>query len=78
MLSQKEYRKLSNLKNPSRNILWPLMMKHDKIDTIKIFCFFSKISKDFKVTIESNPLELERQINLKIKELKLEKPKWSR
>jgi uncharacterized protein (DUF2249 family) len=50
------------------------MMEVDNISSIKIFCFFSKIGKDFKVLMEHNPLELENQIRNNL----TDKPEWAK
>lgn len=61
-------------KHHSRNEAWPRMMEKDKITSIKIFCFFSKINEEFKVELNSNPLLLESKI---INLLKT-KPLWAK
>lgn len=69
-----KYLKKMKSKHPSRNDAWPIMMEVDKISSIKVFCFFSKIGSDFKVLKEHNPLTLEKHIIEKIKD----KPYWSK
>ena len=49
-------------KHLSRNEIWPKMMRADDITDIKIFCFFSKINDDYKVSHEHNPLSIEKNI----------------
>ena len=70
----KKYLKKIKSKHPSRNDGWPIMMEVDNISSIKIFCFFSKIGKDFKVLMEHNPLELENQIRNNL----TDKPEWAK
>jgi len=61
-------------KHPSRNKAWPKMMEEDKIDSIKIFCFFSRIDANFRVDIQSNPLTLESEIRKMLNT----KPLWAK
>lgn len=59
-------------KDVTRNVAWPIMMKVDKIDSIKIFCFYSKIL-DSKVSKEDNPLAVETKLRKHLQG----KPKWA-
>lgn len=71
----KHHPEVANRKELTRDKAFPIMMKIDNILAIKIFCFFSKISDDFEVEKESNPLALERIIN---KSLKTRPLKWAK
>lgn len=64
-------------KNPNRNVAWPKMMEIDKIETIKIYCFFSPIDDHFKVQKTKIPLKLEKSIIAILKEKKIKLP-WSK
>ena len=72
-----KYLKKIKSKHPNRNYAWPIMMQIDNIDTIKVFCFYSKINNNQKVDMDSNPLILERQINQILKQENI-KPLWSK
>ena len=61
-------------KHHSRNDAWPMMMEQDGINSIMIFCFFSKINEHYMVESESNPLTLESKIN----DLLEVKPLWAK
>lgn len=69
--------KMPNSKDVTRNIAFPIMMEVDSIEAIKVFCYFSNISDDSKVEINSNPVNLERAINKILKKSAI-KPKWAR
>lgn len=60
-------------KDVTRNVAWPIMMEVDKIESIKIFCFYSKTS-DSLVKENDNPLTIEKRI----RKLLHETPKWAR
>ncbi len=65
------YRSNTNMpkaKDISRNKAWKIMMQEDKIDTIKIICFHSKINDDLTIENNSNPLMMENKINIILRE----------
>lgn len=64
-------------KHTTRNDAWPIMMKMDNINAIKVFCFFSPIKKDFKVHESAIPINLERSINKILIEKGINQP-WSK
>lgn len=71
-----KYRKHPDMpksKDVTRNVAWPIMMEVDKIESIKIFCFYSKLT-DSMVHENDNPLTIEK----KIRKLLQKKPKWAR
>jgi hypothetical protein len=73
---QDNYRNHPNMpksQDVTRNVAWPIMMEVDKIESIKIFCFYSKIS-NYKVDQKNNPLNIEKQI----RKIVAAKPKWAR
>jgi len=69
------HEKVNVSKEITRDKAFPIMMEVDNIKTILIFCFYSKITSDYKVDSQTNPLKLENEIykNLKIRPLK-----WSK
>jgi hypothetical protein len=71
-----KYRKHKDMpqsKDVTRNVAWPIMMKVDKIESLKIFCFYSKLT-DSRVHENDNPLIIEKRI----RQLLHETPKWAR
>ena len=73
----KKYLKEIKSKHPTRNEAWPKMMKMDSITAIKVFCFFSPITANFKVHESAIPMHLERSINKILFEKKIKQP-WSK
>ena len=69
------HKKVTHSKEITRDKAFPIMMEVDNIKTILIFCFFSKITLDYKVDSHTNPLKLESEIN---KNLKTRPLKWSK
>jgi len=70
----KRYSNIINKSHPSRNYAWPLMMEHDGIKSIIIFCFYSNINNQFTVEEASNPLILERGIRGQLESI----PQWAK
>jgi hypothetical protein len=58
-----KYLKEIKSKHPTRNEAWPKMMEIDNITAIKVFCFFSPITPNFKVHETYIPINLEQSIN---------------
>lgn len=73
----KKYLKEIESKHPTRNEAWPLMMKMDSITAIKVFCFFSPITENFKVHESAIPIDIERSINKILIEKRIKQP-WSK
>lgn len=64
-------------KHITRNEIWPIMMKQDNITAIKVFCFFSTITANFKVKESTIPQKIEDAINEILKYKKINQP-WSK
>ena len=64
-------------KHITRNEIWPMMMKQDNITAIKVFCFFSHITANFKVHESTIPQKIEDEINEILKDKKINQP-WSK
>jgi hypothetical protein len=64
-------------KHITRNEIWPMMMKQDNITAIKVFCFFSPITANFKVQESTIPQKIEDAINEILKDKKINQP-WSK
>ena len=65
--------KFSTRKDVCRYDAWPKMMEIDNIDSIKIFCYFSKII-NYQVSEDSNPLKLEAELRKIYKSI----PSWAK
>lgn len=62
-------------KDVTRAKAWPVMMKIDCIEAIKIICYFSEIDSSFKIKSETNPIILEQKVNEFLKKHSI-KPFW--
>lgn len=64
-------------KHITRNEIWPIMMKQDNITAIKVLCFFSTITANFKVQESTIPQKIEDAINEILEYKKINQP-WSK